>query len=78
MDIIIDDVAYGKGGNMTNPYIWAVVFVVLGVVGRILKPTIKGWLGEKEVSIRLSRLPEDEYTIINNVMLPSIRKKGSQ
>mgnify|MGYP003611159578 CR=1 FL=1 len=63
---------------MRNPYFWIFVFVILGVVGRILKPTIKGWLGEKEVSIRLSRLPEDEYTIINNVMLPSIRKKGSQ
>lgn len=59
---------------MRNPYFWIFVFVILGVVGRILKPTIKGWLGEKEVSIRLSRLPEDEYTIINNVMLPSIRK----
>lgn len=58
---------------MNNPYIWILIFFVLGMLVTILKPIVKGWLGEKTVSVILSRLPE-EYIIINNVMLPSIKK----
>lgn len=35
----------------------------------IFQPKIKGYLGEKAVANRLSRLPEQQYKILNDIML---------
>lgn len=48
-----------------------ILFVVAYYTFRILQPKIKGYLGEKSVSVVLSFLPSDKYKIINDVLLNS-------
>jgi len=50
-------------------YLW--LLILLMAVLRMCKPLIKGWFGEKTVSFYLRRLPRDEYTLLNNVILPT-------
>jgi len=50
-------------------YLW--VLVLLAAVFRIFKPSIKGWLGERAVSIYLEQLPKEEYTLLSDLILPT-------
>lgn len=46
-----------------------ILCIILGVTIRVLTPIVKGWFGEKIVATILSSLPENEYKVLNNVML---------
>lgn len=46
-----------------------------GFLKYVVKPLIKGAIGEKVVSIYLSSLPKDKYILLNDIMLKT--KKGS-
>ena len=48
-------------------YLWALIifFSILNA----FQPKIKGYLGEKAVSNRLSKLDQSKYKVINNLML---------
>jgi len=48
---------------------YLLIYVIFGIVIGILMPKIKGWIGEAVVASRLSKLPENEYKVLNNVML---------
>lgn len=50
-------------------YLWVLVIIV--VLYKIFRPSIKGWFGEKTVALYLKALPKDEYNIVNDVILPS-------
>lgn len=53
-----------------NYLIWAFAFgIFLGFLKYVIKPMVKGAIGEKIVSARLSGLPPDEYILMNDVML---------
>lgn len=52
-------------------YYW--LLVIIAAVIKFNLPAIKGFLGEKMVSINLNRLPKDEYIILNDIMLPTDR-----
>lgn len=47
-------------------FIWLLIF--LTALLKIFRPTIKGWIGEKAVSVVLGRLPKDEYTTLNDMI----------
>jgi len=47
-----------------------VVFIGLIILLRIIFPS-KGKVGEKRVSHKLDKLPEDKYRVLNNVILPT-------
>lgn len=49
--------------------LWIALFIILSVVLGIYQSKIKGYLGEKAVTLYLSRLPENQYKIINDVMI---------
>ena len=46
-----------------------ILFVVISIVFRILRPRIKGFLGERNVALIISFLPSDKYKIINNLLV---------
>ena len=48
-------------------YIWA--FVIFAIVLAIYMPKIKGFIGEKAVAFFLSRLNQEKYKVLNNIML---------
>jgi hypothetical protein len=48
-------------------YLWLLV-IAAGVL-ELFMPKIKGYFGEKSVSLILSRLDETKYKVINNIML---------
>lgn len=59
---------------ITNKYIvYIIIIAILGIIVRLFTPKIKGWFGEKSVALLLSRLPKEEYRVINNVMLRTER-----
>ena len=45
------------------------LFILIAILIKLNEPKIKGHIGEKAVVNRLSRLPENKYTVINNLML---------
>lgn len=45
------------------------IVVILSIVYAIFEAKIKGFIGEKAVAVALSGLPEEEYRILNDVML---------
>ena len=45
------------------------ILLVLQAAIRILKPKINGIIGEKVVASKLSKLPEQQYKILNDIML---------
>lgn len=55
--------------NIYNVFIWAVVVILL-IISAFFVPTIRGVLGEREIKRKLSRLPSEDYRIINDVMIP--------
>ncbi|WBW96258.1 NERD domain-containing protein [Oceanirhabdus sp. W0125-5] len=56
--------------------VWAIIIVT--VILLLSSPKVKGYLGEKSVSIRLKGLNEEEYKILNDVYLPTNRGKTTQ
>jgi hypothetical protein len=56
-------------------YLWLLVIIV-GALD-LFKPKIKGILGEKSVAFFLSKLDENKYKVINNIML-QVGNKTSQ
>jgi len=52
-------------------YLW--VLVLLVAVLRLFQPVIKGWFGEKTVSVFLRSLPREEYAILPDLILPTER-----
>lgn len=48
-----------------------IFFVSVSIIFKILQPKIKGYLGEKSVSVILSFLPSDKYKIINDILIES-------
>lgn len=50
-------------------YFYLLIIVVLGILIKILTPKVKGWFGETIVATMLSGLPENEYKVLNNIML---------
>ncbi|SMC60780.1 hypothetical protein SAMN04488101_101665 [Pedobacter nyackensis] len=47
-----------------------VLFVLL-LFYKLFRPTIKGFVGEKSIALKLSALPRSKYLIINNLVLNS-------
>lgn len=45
------------------------IVVILSIVYTVFEAKIKGYLGEKAVTVVLSGLPEEQYRILNDVML---------
>lgn len=58
---------------MYNWIYWLLGLMILSALIRIFKPKIKGWMGEKAVSAILDSLPQNEYRVINNVIVPTER-----
>jgi len=55
-----------------NTMTWTIIIVVLLIILKIVEhyiPQIRGYLGEKQVKLCLSSLPQNEYKIIHNIML---------
>jgi hypothetical protein len=52
-------------------YFW--LLVIVAAVIKFNLPAIKGFIGEKMVSITLNRLPKNEYIILNDILLPTDR-----
>ena len=56
--------------------IWVIIgFAVAGILVGWLQAKVKGIIGEKKVSVVLATLPNSDYIILNDVMLPT--EKGS-
>lgn len=51
-------------------YLW--VLILLAAVYRLFKPSIKGWLGEKTVSMYLERLPKEDYLILSDLIFSTV------
>ncbi|MCC3648554.1 NERD domain-containing protein [Cytobacillus oceanisediminis] len=55
------------------------VFVFLLVTSFIFNlPTVKGWVGEKWVRYFLKRLNQEEYIVLNDILLPSREGRTTQ
>lgn len=52
-----------------------IICVVIGIIWGLLKAKIKGIIGEQKVSSILATLPDKEYKVLNNIMLPT--EKGT-
>jgi len=50
-------------------YFWLLIFLI--ALLRLFKPIIKGWFGEKTITLYLRTLPKDQYTVINDIILPT-------
>lgn len=62
------------GDLFQSKWIWVcIVIVILEEIIRLVKPSVKGAFGEGIVSLLLSHLPKDQYTVIHNVMLKNER-----
>jgi hypothetical protein len=48
-------------------YLWALI-LILGII-RLFRPAIKGFIGEKSISVYLSRLDKSKYMVFNNLMM---------
>lgn len=54
-------------------FLFCVCIFILEAILQIVKPTVKGAIGEAMVSWLLSRLPKDQYMSMHNVMLKTAR-----
>lgn len=54
---------------MKDLYISIGIFFVLCLVLKILRPRIKGYMGETIVKMKLSSLDKEKYAVINNLVL---------
>jgi hypothetical protein len=46
-----------------------IVILIIRLMWNSYSPSIKGWIGEKAVADILAKLPNDQYKIINNLMI---------
>jgi hypothetical protein len=56
--------------------LWFVVILIGSIV--LSLPKVKGYLGEASVRILLSKLNKEEYTVLNDLLIPLKTKKASQ
>ena len=49
-----------------------IVFLLL-IIFKAFQPKIKGMIGEKSVARKLEKLPENEYVILNDILLKTDR-----
>ena len=51
---------------------WIIIAaVVIGILFSLYEAKIKGFIGEKAISLLINGLPEDKYRVLNNIMLRS-------
>ena len=48
---------------------WLILLIIVSVIFALYKPKIKGYMGESAVANRLFGLPENEYKVLNNIMI---------
>jgi len=46
-----------------------IVILIIRLLWNAYSPNVKGWIGEKAVADILAKLPNDQYKIINNLMI---------
>lgn len=46
-----------------------ILLIAICILFAVLEPKIKGYMGEAEVAGSLSKLPQNQYMVINNIML---------
>lgn len=49
------------------------IILIVSSVLQVFKPKIKGFFGEKKVSSRIKRLPENDYRMLNDIYLRTDR-----
>ncbi|QNM13383.1 MULTISPECIES: nuclease-related domain-containing protein [Bacillota] len=49
-----------------------ILFLLL-IIFKAFQPKIKGMIGEKSVARKLEKLPENEYVILNDILLKTDR-----
>ncbi len=54
---------------MEKIYIWIIALMVLSALVTIIKPRIKGKMGEATVSMLLKKLDKNKYQVVNDVLL---------
>lgn len=52
-----------------------ILCAIIGFIWGLVEAKVKGFLGESKVSLILASLPQKEYRVLNNVMLPT--EKGT-
>jgi len=55
--------------SLLSSFWYLVLLIVLVLIFNLFRPKINGFLGEKSVSLILSRLDPTKYKILNDVML---------
>ena len=50
-----------------------IIIIIFVFVYKINKHKIKGVIGERRVEIRLRKLPDNEYKVLNNVLIKTER-----
>lgn len=51
-------------------YLWLIILILLVLLG--LKSKMKGIFGEKFIARYLSKLPEEDYIVMNDIILPTV------
>lgn len=46
-----------------------VIIIVLSIISKIYYPKLRGFMGEYWVKIELSKLPKNEYIVLNDIMI---------
>ena len=54
---------------MEKIYIWIIALMVISALVTIIKPRIKGKMGEATVSMLLKKLDKNKYQVVNDVLL---------
>lgn len=58
---------------MNEYIILLTICIIIGIIYGLIEAKVKGFLGEYTVSSILSSLPEEEYRVLNNIMLPTVK-----
>ena len=53
---------------MEKIYIWIIALMVLSALVTIIKPRVKGKMGEATVSMLLKKLDKNKYQVVNDVL----------
>lgn len=56
---------------MSTIYVWIIAMFVISIIIAVIRPMIKGKVGEAAVSLLLKQLASDKYKIVNDVILSS-------
>lgn len=56
---------------MSTIYVWIIAMFVISIIIAVVRPMIKGKVGEAAVSLLLKQLASDKYKIVNDVILSS-------